>query len=147
MIQQTTRGHETKPPKRIRFHPLRPTTSASRHTPPLIDPAPGIERETREIRREILGERRVRDNGANRGRYLAALKRLPVDFAEEAVSLDGMEVLGHVVAQAFGGFFAHEAGEEVLGIWAEEIGQGEFLFEDFLLELGVVVCFEGWGAC
>src|SRR5690242_20156285 len=63
----------------------------------------GAEAEVSELGRKVLGQLRVRDEGLDGRLQLARGQALPVDLAEEAVLLDGGQVLGHVGAEALGG--------------------------------------------
>ena len=147
MIQQAARRHEAEPAEGVRLgialagRPVAGVTVGEGNVKAIR--SRGAERDLGEIDGEILREGRVGHDGLDGGIELAALKGGPVDLAEEAVFLDGRQVLGHVVAEALGRVLAQQADEKVFGVRAEEVGQDELLLRDLLLQLGVVVRAEG----
>jgi hypothetical protein len=55
------------------------------------------------------------------------------------MGLENLEILCRRTTEAPGGILAQETREKVFGVWTEEVGQLEFLLENILLNLGVVV--------
>lgn len=153
MIQQAARSNIAKSTEWVTLSTNIATirTLSTREILPLaivLIKAGGSDRRTKremgEINGEVLRESGIRNDRLDRRVELAALKGSPIDFPEEAVLLDCLQILLHVVSETLGGFLAEKTGEEILCVGSEEIGEHELLLDDLLLELCVVVSAE-WG--